>query len=752
MTIMEKLMHSFLKHDIYLALNQIVRRPLQSFITFLILFIGVSIFIVTYLIFNTIAFKKLNLDDEEKLVIIESSLKNNEYSNGITFQHVENLLEKQNFLSSVARYSEEDFVSIGVGTSPITVMGTSVDPLFFTIVGIKPILGEINLEASTESVVISFNLWKNIYAENLNIVGSKILVQGTEKEIVAVMPKEYKYPIASDVWILLSSKLKKLDKHRKYALIARLQNNVSIDNAKLRLDKLAYENKNQNIPSSLRQGFRVADVKISYLKNGTHVYVAVIFSSFLVLVISGLSVYGRTLVFEEKFGQHISAKKYLIYGSVLSLLTVIIALIFIASVTDLINSLLYEVVDPTPFWFKTKVDGNIIFLSAVLTVIISLFCFWLPKTRLLNLQLCTNSPDEKIEKYAIRKVKRIMSLAVSLVIGLAIVSALLVLNSKFTSQTKYGASLESIIAVRYNLPFVSPDNVLIKKHRDFHIRLLNSLSMIHGVISVSAASSSPGSHIFEERYVTIQKEELSNKTPTEGTALLVTIDEKYFETFEIPIKFGYANISLNEQPKTSKVVVSESFSKWFWPDENPIGKQFSLYGLSENRNMEVVGVIPHLILAPLSSPQRYIGSVFQANNYEDIYKNNFIYIKVDGNPSDYFLEVKHKFKEIDSSFHVTQINSLESNIMLNNAPMRFIEKCYVLFLVGSFIILTLGIGSMLFSIIRFRKKRIEISGRRESFFISWLIKKGAAILIFSLPLGIAFGGALIFILEGGRLD
>ena len=84
-------------------------------------------------------------------------------------------------------------------------------------------------------------------------------------------------------------------------------------------------------------------------------------------------------------------------------------------------------------------------------------------------------------------------------------------------------------------------------------------------------------------------------------------------------------------------------------------------------------MIPHLILAPLSSPQRYIGSVFQANNYEDIYKNNFIYIKVDGNPSDYFLEVKHKFKEIDSSFHVTQINSLESNIMLNNAPMRFIE-------------------------------------------------------------------------------
>ena len=142
---MEKLMHSFLKHDIYLALNQIVRRPLQSFITFLILFIGVSIFIVTYLVFNAIAFKTLNLDDEEKLVIIESSLKNNEYSNGITFQHVENLLEKQNFLSSVARYSEEDFVSIGVGTSPITVMGTSVDPLFFTIVGIKPILGEINL-------------------------------------------------------------------------------------------------------------------------------------------------------------------------------------------------------------------------------------------------------------------------------------------------------------------------------------------------------------------------------------------------------------------------------------------------------------------------------------------------------------------------------------------------------------------------------------------------------------------------------
>jgi hypothetical protein len=749
---MEKLMHSFLKHDIYLALNQIVRRPLQSFITFLILFIGVSIFIVTYLVFNTIAFKTLNLDDEEKLVIIESSLKNNEYSNGITFQNVENFLEKQNFLSSVARYSEEDFFSIGVGTSPITVMGTSVDPLFFTIVGIKPILGEINLEASTESVVISFNLWKNIYAENLDIIGSKILVQGTEKEIVAVMPKEYKYPIASDVWILLSSKLKKLDKHRKYALIARLQDNVSIEDAKLRLDKLAGENKNKKIPSSLRQGFRVADVKSSYLKNGTHVYVAVIFSSFLVLVISGLSVYGRTLVFEEKFGQHISAKKYLTYGSVLSLLTVIIALIFIASVTDLINSLLYEVVDPTPFWFKTKVDGNIIFLSAVLTVIISLFCFWLPKARLLNLKLCTNSPDEKIEKYTIKKVKIIMSLAISLVIGLAIVSALLVLNSKFTSQTKYGASLESIIAVRYNLPFVSPDNVLIKKHRDFHVRLLNSLSMIHGVISVSAASSSPGSHIFEERYVTIKKEELSNKNPTEGTALLVTIDEKYFETFEIPIKFGHANISLNEQPKTSKVVVSESFSKWFWPDENPIGKQFSLYGLSENRNMEVVGVIPHLILAPLSSPQRYIGSVFQANNYEDIYKNNFIYIKVDGNPSDYFLEVKHKFKEIDSSFHVAQINSLKSNIMLNNAPMRFIERCYVLFLVGSFIILTLGIGSMLFSIIRFRKKHIEISGQRESFFISWLIKKGAAILIFSLPLGIAFGGALIFILEGGGLD
>jgi predicted permease len=75
----------------------------------------------------------------------------------------------------------------------------------------------------------------------------------------------------------------------------------------------------------------------------------------------------------------------------------------------------------------------------------------------------------------------------------------------------------------------------------------------------------------------------------ELTALIYNVDSSFFETLGLPVRLGRAFDATD--PPTS-AVISESMARWFWPEQNPIGRTFQIS--PSYPRYTVVGVVPHV--------------------------------------------------------------------------------------------------------------------------------------------------------------
>ena len=79
-------------------------------------------------------------------------------------------------------------LSAGVGTASL-----------FTLLGVQPMLGRLftedeELEGAPRVVILSHGLWRTQFAENRDIVGQQIILNGEPSEIIGVMGPEFRFP------------------------------------------------------------------------------------------------------------------------------------------------------------------------------------------------------------------------------------------------------------------------------------------------------------------------------------------------------------------------------------------------------------------------------------------------------------------------------------------------------------------------------------------------------------------------------
>jgi putative ABC transport system permease protein len=92
---------------------------------------------------------------------------------------------------------------------PIRLSGTSVSANWFSVLGAQAAMGRVFQEGEDqpgkESVVIlSHSLWERRFASDPNIVGKSILLDGMSREVVGVMPADFRYPSPkTEMWVPL---------------------------------------------------------------------------------------------------------------------------------------------------------------------------------------------------------------------------------------------------------------------------------------------------------------------------------------------------------------------------------------------------------------------------------------------------------------------------------------------------------------------------------------------------------------------
>ncbi len=192
-----------------------------------------------------------------------------------------------------------------------------------------------------------------------------------------------------------------------------------------------------------------------------------------------------------------------------------------------------------------------------------------------------------------------MEVAASVV--LLVTSGLLIRAVWRIQTTDPGFVADNVLTLQTALPLPKYDSTA--RRAKYYDRVLREVRALPGVRDAAYATGLPMSMRGGIWPVSLKGEEVVVTNANSVSLRYVT--PHFFATLDIPVRRGrdVAETDTREQPFVA--VVSESFVKRFWPNENPLGKRFNL-AASERTVVGVVGDVRVRGLERQSEPQVYL--------------------------------------------------------------------------------------------------------------------------------------------------
>jgi putative ABC transport system permease protein len=149
---------------------------------------------------------------------------------------------------SVALGNQADFGSDVDGAPAERIQGHQVTAVMFGVLRVQPHLGRVLTEsdgpgtaAEPGGIVISYRLWQRRFGAAADILGRQVRFNGVPRVIVGVMPEGFHYPNdVVDYWLpMRPSRAGVSGPERFYVVNARLKDGVSIQQAQADVDRIA---------------------------------------------------------------------------------------------------------------------------------------------------------------------------------------------------------------------------------------------------------------------------------------------------------------------------------------------------------------------------------------------------------------------------------------------------------------------------------------------------------------------------------
>ena len=238
-------------HEIRYALRTLMKAPVFSVISILVLGLGIGANTAIFSVVNAVLLRPLPYPDPDRLVLLRESTST--FPNGsVSYPNYLDWRASQHSFTDLALVRRESFnfaVSAGGDAAPDRVNGGRVTYNYLSILGVRPLIGRDLTEAddqpgSAPVVLIGERIWRTRFAKSAGVLGQQVVVDGVPRAIVGVLPELVKFPRLSQIWVPLAD-LRKEDgmirrgNHPGFSSLGRLKPGVPLTQAKADLDTIA---------------------------------------------------------------------------------------------------------------------------------------------------------------------------------------------------------------------------------------------------------------------------------------------------------------------------------------------------------------------------------------------------------------------------------------------------------------------------------------------------------------------------------
>jgi putative ABC transport system permease protein len=303
---------------------------------------------------------------------------------------------------------------------------------------------------------------------------------------------------------------------------------------------------------------------------------------------------------------------------------------------------------------------------------------------------------------------------------------------------------DKVLTFSVSLPHARYDD---QKTVEFYARAVEHLSELPGVRSASVVSYLPFNGMAAGTDVTIAGRPPAR--PGEGIGATVrTIMPGYFHTLGIPFKQG-RDFTAEDDVISSpyRFIVNETFVKKYFPGEDPLGKQISVWMDDKNPFGEIIGVAGDVKEGTLDSePEPTIYYVHAHLRYAEM----VVVMRTDQNPLGLAEPARKVIQGLDRELPISDVRPMTAVVSQTFARQQFSAVLLGGFSLASLLLAAIGIYGVLAYSVTQRTREIGVRialGAVPGTIVRLIVGSGARMVVAGAVIGLAVALALSGLLK-----
>jgi putative ABC transport system permease protein len=714
--------------DLHYAARQLIRNPGFAFVTTLTLALGIGASTAIFSAVNPILFKPLPYPNADQLMMIWE-LRSDGSSQPVTFGSFYGLQQRSRSFDAMAVMKPWQPAMTGA-LQPERFEGQRVSADYFRTLGISPVLGR-DFKAADDQfqgpnvVVLSARLWRLRFAADRTIVGRQVKLDDNLFTVIGVMPSSFENVLApaAEVWAPLqydpSLPADSRDWGHHLRMVGRLRRGVSRNQAKnelnviLRLFTQMYA-KGYEGSGGPPDGMVVNRLQDDLTLAVKPALLAIVGAVALVLLIVCVNVTNLLLASgarrRSEFAMRaaLGAGRFRLVRQLLteSLLLAAIACALGMAVAEVGVCALVALSPPDlPRTGAIHVDGAVFAFALAITTIIGLMVGLLPAV-----QASRNDPQSGLQqnsrttaggRHSMRRTLAISQVALALVL---LVTAGLVLRSLerlFAVDPGFNASHLLTLQVQQSGHHLDGDSARAR----FLTQAVEAVRQVGGVTSAAITSQLPLSGDFDVYGV-----QFESHASTADAALRYSISPDYFKTMDIPLRRGRLINERDAAGAPGVVLISESFAKRKFGDQDPIGQRVrvGLDALHADRPWStivgVVGDVKQASLAVSQSDAFYVPTP----QWSWVDPAQSFVVRAHGDPAKLAPAIKAAIWSVDKDQPIVHVATMDSLLESSEAQRLFALRLFEVFGIVALVLAAVGIYGVLSGGVTERMREIGV--------------------------------------------